>query len=457
MRTRTAPIALAAFLAAAPLLAAPVQISIDPATRHQTIAAWETTIDLFWPDKFTPYRDEIFDRLIDDVGITRLRVGVFCGDENIDHSFEDYRTGRIDYPTWSLRRYVTINDDADPFHINWAGFDFSDLDYRIEQVFVPMRARAEARGRKLDFNLNYVAFTDQSQGGPYIHTEAEEYAEFILAAFLHMQEKYGFTPDAVEVLLEPENSPHWTPELLAKAIAAVTRRLAGAGFHPRLIAPSVEDARHAVPWMKAIAAEPGAMDLMGELSYHRYWGGSDDVVRGIAEEAAKLGLDTAMLEFWFGRATEDVLFKDLTVGNVSAWQGNTVFTHHRIDTGLRRDQRLILGENPRMFRQVTAYVHPGDQRIGAASSDPALAAPVAFAGPDGATVVVLRTLAAGQAEISGLPPGTYHVSYAITAGTGWLDDPVTVTAGVPLTVDLRGKGVLTVTSRDDRAGLAERR
>lgn len=424
-----------------------VRVSFDPSQRFQTVAAWEATVDLFWPKALEPHREEIFDRLLDEIGITRLRVGIFSGAENTDGAFAAYRAGQISAEEWRRRRCVTVNDDDDPFHINPAGFDFSVLDWRIETTVLPIRERAAARGRKVEVNLNYVAFTRQNQGGPYIHTDAEEYAEFILAAFLHMQEKYGFVPDALEVLQEPENSPEWTPDLLGRAVAAATARLKAAGFAPRIIAPSVADARHAVPWIAGIAAVPGAMEQVRELSYHRYSGGRRPVMEEIAAEARRLGLETSMLEYWFDQATDRVLFSDLTVANVSAWQGNTVSTHHQIDPARPRSGALILKENARHFRQYTAYIRPGDTRIGAESSDRFLADPVAFQGPDGAIVLVIRSGRGGPIEIPGLPAGTYHVSYAVEAGSGRIAQPFAVVEGTPLIVEMPGKGVLTVTSR----------
>ncbi len=420
------------------------RITFDRTERHQTMTAWEATVDLFWPDKIAPYREEMFDRLLDDIGITRLRVGIFSGTENTDRSFDAVRERRINGDEWRARRYVTVNDDDDPLHINWDGFDFANLDWRIDTTVLPLLEKAKARGRKLEINLSYEAFTGQNRGDSYIHTDPEEYAEFMLAAFLHMQEKYGFVPDALEALLEPENSPNWTPELLGDAIAAATRRLDRAGFHPRIIAPSVTDARNAVSWMQGIAGVPGAMDALKEFSYHRYRGARNPVIKGIADEAAQLGIETSMLELWFDKATYEVLYSDLTLGNVSAWQGNTVTGHHEIDPAHPNGGTLVLKENARYFRQYTAYVHPGDTRIGAASTDMWLAAPVAFESPTGEIAIILKTFRAGQAEITDLPAGTYYVSYAVEAGSGRIEQPFAVVEGTPLIVDMPGKGVVTI-------------
>ncbi len=430
-------------------LADAARITFDRDERHQTFSAWEASVDLFWPSSLDPYRDRIFDSLLDEVGITRLAVGIFSGTENTDRSFENYVGAKISNDEWRGRRFVTVNDDDDPFHINWDGFDFANLDWRIDKTVLPLMKKAKARGRKLEVSLTYVAATQDNVGGTYIHGEPEEYAEFILATFLHMREKYGFVPDAVEAMAGPENSPDWTPEKLGRAIAAATRRLDGAGFRPLFIAPSVEDARDAVPWIEGIAAVPGAMTALKELSYHRNRGGRNAVVEEIGGAAERLGIDTGMVGLWAGGAGAEELYFDLARANVSVWEGDTVWTHHEVDPALPTANKLVLRENARYFRQYTAYIRPGDVRLGAVSSDRRFAAPVAFLGPEGAITIVIDADHAGQIEIPGLPAGTYYVSYAVEAGSGRIEQPFAVVADTPLIIEMPGKGVITVTSRPD--------
>lgn len=328
MRNSTAKALAAAVIviamAAPAALADGVRITLDPGKRYQTFSAWEAMVDVFWPKDLKARKDEVFDRLIDEVGITRLRVGVFSGTENTDRSFEDFRAGKITQEEWRIRRYATVNDDDDPGHINWSGFDFADLDWRIENVVLPLLQRAKAKGRRLEINLAYSAMTGKGQAGRYVHADPKEYAEFMLATFQHLKQKYRLVPDTVEVLLEPESAAEWNPALLGRAMVAMTARLKAAGFAPRLIAPSVADARNAVPWITGIANVPGATENLAELSYHRYRGGQRAVLEKISATAAKLGLQTAMLELWGDRATDQVLYSDLTAANVSAWQGSNV-------------------------------------------------------------------------------------------------------------------------------------
>lgn len=450
MRARAASVLAAASIAMAAqaALADGVRITLDPATRYQTFSAWEAMVDVFWPKEMRSRRAEVYDRLIDEIGITRLSLGIFSGTENTDRSFDDVRAGRISQAEWRARRYATVNDDDDPGHINAQGFDFANLDWRIDSTVLPLQQRAKARGRRLEINLAYSAVTGDSHAGRSIHADPAEYAEFMLATFQHMQEKYGFVPDTVEVLTEPEGTAEWNPVLLGQAMAAMTARLKAAGFSPRLIAPSVADARNAVPWLTGIAEVPGATENLSELSYYRHRDGQRAVLEKIAATAAKLGLQTSMLEHWDDEATDKVLYADLTGANVAAWQGGSVANFYRINPA-RPAGPLIARENVRYFRQYSDYIRPGDRRIGASSSNRRLAAPVAFQGPDGALVIVIRVSAAGQAEIPGLPAGTYHVSYATQSGSGEIEQPFAVVDGTPLIVKMPDAGVITVTSRPD--------
>ncbi len=439
-------IAVTTHLAPSPARAqAQVSVTFDPGQRFQTFRAWEATVNLLGTPEQQANRMAIFDSLFDDVGITRLRVGVFSGAENRTRSMQRFVGGEIDMEGWRALRYATVNDDDDPFHITWEGFDFFDLDWRMENTVLPMQERARARGQKLEVNLNYVAFTKQIKNGAYIHTNPEEYAEFVLAAFLHLQEKYGVVPDSFEVLLEPDNVKEWSPVLLGQAMAAASRRLRHAGFTPRIIAPSMANIALTLPWIDGIASVPGATDGLAEISYHRYHGGKPAQLRQVAARAAELGVETAMLELWFGKATYMLLHNDLKLANVSAWQGRAVYGHHVIGT----DGSLRLEEDMRYNRLYFNAIRPGAVRIGAASSDPKAIDPLAFVAADGGMAVVLRAGAAASAQITGLPEGDYWLETAFAGGG--TPEPVFfhVGPGGSFTTEIPGPGVISLRPATD--------
>ena len=79
---------------------------------------------------------------------------------------------------------------------------------------LPLLARLAVGGGTLYLNLKYVSVVT-----PTAQQDPAEYAELMLAAFQHMQSRYGFVPDAIEVILEPENTS-WRAPRIGQAIAA---------------------------------------------------------------------------------------------------------------------------------------------------------------------------------------------------------------------------------------------
>lgn len=437
-----------------------VRITLDPGTRFQRIRAWEATAELFWYDdedptvgdptrsetarKLAALRPEIYRRLIEEVGITRVRLETYAGAENVTHAFRKILAGQITPADWRAARYATVNDDDDPFHINPAGFDFADIDWRVENQLLPLQAAADRAGERLEVNLCCVAFTDQIRKGEYIHTRPEEYGEYVLAAFQHLKARYGIVPAYLEAMLEPDLVKDWTPEKLGQAIAAAHRRLTAAGFSPRIIAPSCTRIIHTLDWLDGIAAVPGAMDGMGEISFHRYWGGWPEILQEIAARAAEKGIETSMLEFWFGRATYQTLHEDLRFGNISAWQGRTMLTCHSVDLDAPEGRQVRLNDDVRYTLQYTRHVRPGAVRIGARSDLPGVIDPLAFVDEGGGHVVVIKAEAQATVEVTGLPAGSYRLSHAVAEGSALVPGVMTVAEGRPLRAEVPGAGVMTI-------------
>jgi len=262
----------------------------------------------------------LFDLAVNDLGINRLRLEIKSGVENIHDYWSDYQAGRIDYKMWRCLRYSTINDNDDPLDINWKGFHFAQLDYLVDNLVLPTKRKVEENREKLFINLLYVAFTDQiAPGLTYHHCDSpEEYAEFVLATYLHLNDKYGWVPNAWEVILEPDNTPCWRGKQIGEAIVASARRLEENGFAPRFIAPSTTDMANVVPYFDAMRRVPGVQRFVIEFSHHRYKNVSDLYLQEIGNRALEYGINTSMLEH-IGSGHED-LHKDLKTGRASAWE-----------------------------------------------------------------------------------------------------------------------------------------
>ena len=412
-------------------------ITVDTATRFQRMSGWEANAQSGEAEPgFIGWQAELMDLAANNLGINRIRVELRSGAEHIVDYYGQFRAGMISESVWSPYKYVWVNDNDDPATINPDGFQWTALDEHLDATVVPLRARLAARGETLSLNLNYVSF-----GTSTAHQDPAEYAELMLAAFQHMQRRYGFVPDAIEVLLEPENTS-WRAPRIGQAIAAAGARLAEAGFHPDFIAPSVMDMANAVPFLDEIVKVPGALTYLKEVAYHRYGGVSDANLVAIHERAAQYGLRTSMLEH-IGSDVED-LYKDLTLAQISAWQQYTL-AYPTTDNGAQyyyiKDGRPVAGQRTEALRQYFRYVRAGAYRVAAASDTPRVR-PVAFTNPDGRVVVVLHLERREVLTVKGLPAGHYYV-VAVPATAGLVYATV-IAAGADFVFSMGLPSVVTV-------------
>ena len=426
------------------------EIVLDPETTFQTMSGWEATADL--PDNpaapvWAPYRQEMLDRVVTEVGINRLRLEIRSGAESSTGVIRKHIAGEITFDQWEATRYKKDNDNDDPFNINWNGFDFAELDWHIENTILPIRKRMAAQGETLIVNLCYVNFSE-----PGFHANADEYAEFVLATYLHMQEKYGLVPDMWEVILEPDirkanpKADRWSGEMMGHAMVATAARLRDHGFDPSFVAPSVTNIKNTLPFAKAIASVPGALEDFDELSYHRYWSGWPEILAQISDFADQHDMRVSMLEWWFGKATHEILHEDLTIGNNSAWQGRVARGLHQ-PPSFWQTKGLRLQPEVRYNLQYFRHVRHGAIRIGAITDRPGIFDPVAFINTDGRYTVVVKSSQGGPISVTGLPPGKYNVSYAVKAGSVEESTPVTPKDDGHLTTAIPAAGVLTIAAQ----------
>ena len=436
-------------------------ITVDPSVRHQIMRGWEVTTDMSdddHPEAVGLYQEQVYDMAVSDVGIDRVRLEIRSGAENQNGAWKKFVAGQISYQDWRPLRYTTVNDNDDANVINWAGFDFSELDENIDRVLLPLKSRIEQRGERLFINLCYVAFTDQITNGGYDHDRPEEYGEFVLATYLHLQEKYGFTPDSWEVLLEPDNGQkQWNPTVMGKAIAAAARRLKENGFTPAFVAPSTMDMARAVHWIEEIAKIPGAMENIVEFSYHRYHNSNAENAKAIRAAGERFGKPTGMLEWWFVNGTYEVLREDIIVAGNAAWQGQVLRTLFAVDFADPNKPAVSIATDTRMNLQYFHNVRRGAQRIGAESTDPGNTRPVAFINPDKSYAIIADTKGPVTMTIRGIPAGQYTVSYALQDRSVVEPAPVKTDVNSEITVRMPGRGVITVSSFKSTVGQPQSR
>lgn len=469
MRAHRILIGVAALLALSVAVALLVRdrdalITVRPGETHQTMKGWEVTARAWETNKkddrfdasWEQYKDALFDRLVGELGINRVRIEIKSGVENPVDWWARFRAGQVGYREYREHYYEKINDNDDPNVTNPAGFQFSMLDYQVENVVQPLARRLAARGEKLYVNLMYVDFGQTARKGSLSHAEQpQEYAELIAAAVRHLKSRHGLVPDGLGVILEPENTEQWRGQQIGAAMVATARRLQEAGLPvPEFIAPSTTAASAAPAYFDDIVKVPGAAQLLGELSYHRYRDGpaANDVLPDIARRAAHHKVRTAMLEHVGGNAAE--LLADLTMANVSAWQQYGIAA--KLEAGDRDagggyynlvaeagGPVLRMADRTRSLAQYFRFVRAGATRVGA-TSDSVAQVPVAFRNPDGTLVVVVQGQREAAIRIAGLPPGAYDVRYTTAKDTVAPAPTAHVDAGGMLAAHLPAKGVLTV-------------
>jgi hypothetical protein len=436
------------------------EILVDPSVEYQVISGWEATTQAGQLDAaFPAFRDSLLSLAVNDLGINRLRLEVRSGSEHTRDWYADFRAGRIDMDTWRCNRYAPVNDDADPRHLNGAGFQFGEMDEKVEQIVLPMRDLLSARSERLHLNVTFVAFSRQAcTPSLLVHDNPEEYAEFVLATVQHLDSAYGLVPDTWEVILEPDNTDFWRGKQIGDAIVAAARRLEQHGYDQiRFVAPSNTNMSRAVDYFDDLATVPGAVDRVAELSYHRYGGVSQGVLRDIADRAQSHGISTAMLEH-IGSGYED-LHEDLAIANASAWQqfalafptgDDNGAQYYLIDKSDPASPRILPGSRTPYLRQYFRYIRRGARRIGAASRVRSLA-PLAFVDSNGTTVVVVKSTGLAEFAVGGLPAGRYRVSHTTSAGfeeTG----VVSVTSSGIAHLTIPGAGVLTLAGEPQLSG-----
>ena len=335
-----------------------------------------------------------------------------AGDDNVNFSLwqDEVMALAAEYGVDAIR--VEIKDD---WETSDGVYDWTDFDNKATDVLLPLKAAVEAVGRTLHVNMCYVAFGTHSG----LHTDPDDFADFVLACVERLDVTHGVDLDTFEVILEPDNATFMSSgsgPIVGTHTSAAGNLLAANGYTPDFIVPSTVNMGNAVTFYNNAKAQDDAADYIAILSYHRYVGTSDANLAAIKAAAEADGLQTAMLE-WIG-STVETLWSDITKANVSLWQQYTL-AYPTTDNGAQLfpivSNAPTIGSRTYGLGQYFKYVRRGAVRIYANSLDGNVR-PVAFINPGGDYVVVLHIDAAGTYTIEGLPAGNYYVSNATATG-----------------------------------------
>ncbi len=252
-----------------PVSASTGTITVNGALRYQTMTGWEALAEIGQsecdPRAYQSYKNGVLDRAANELGINRIRIALRNGYENPVDYFADFQAGRLTFNQWQTYWFKVVNDNSDPFVMNPAGFNWGYLDYTIDELVVPLKQRLAARGEGFWLNLSYTG----ANSGNLHRDNPDEYAEIVLAAFQHLQARYGWVPNSLEIINEP-NLGTWNGTQVGQAMVAAKARLAAAGFFPQFVGPTVSQVTPSLPFFDEMMLVPGAAQALNEFSYHRY-------------------------------------------------------------------------------------------------------------------------------------------------------------------------------------------
>ncbi|MEQ1857316.1 MAG: Ig-like domain-containing protein [Longimicrobiales bacterium] len=424
-------------------VAATGTVNVDPSTTYQTIGGWEAVAQIGGTGFTAPvWQGAVLDSAVS-IGINRLRLEIRSGIENPVDYWTQLENGTITFNDYRPHRYEAINDNSDANSVNPTGFQFAELDYNVNTIVNPLRSRLAAVGQSLWVNLTIVDF---NASGTLHRENPAEYAELVLATFRHLETTFGWVPNSVEVILEPDLAG-WQAAEIGTVLVGAGARLAANGFTPDFVAPSTTDMANAITFFDQIVAVPGVLTYLDELSYHRYSGVSDANLLAIGARGAQYNVRTAMLEHL--ASGYDDLHKDLKLANNSSWEQFALAFPLNSDDGSvyfiinPTTNAIQVASRTGYLRQYFKYLKSGATRIRSTSSDGALD-PLAFVAPDGKYTLVVKATTSKTFTIGGLPPGVYGVSYATAAGYGISAPDVNLAAGTALSATIPAAGVITI-------------
>lgn len=395
-------------------------ITLNPGVTYQTMLGWEAHPQSGandFPTQWAVYKDNLYDQVINDLGINRLRIEV-------------YRKA----------------SPAGPQTGN--GFDLTVLDDRMTKMVLPLRALSATRGETIWLNFCVV--------GKGYSLDPTGYANAVLELYRHMQSTYGFLPDSWEVALEPDNFQWGLLTNVENAMIAAGDILQANGYTlPPFVTPSNSTVNGAIFFFDSMWDDPNlakrakVRQYLKEISYHRYQGATTANITAIGDRARNNNLQAAHLEHIGADYHE--LHEDLTLGHNSSWSQYTIAWNQASgDDGGKyylfsdaAPYTIIMGSRTKFLRQYFKYIRRGAVRYSALSND-ANFAPLAFKNTDQKNVVVVKAAAGGPITVNDLPAGTYGIFYTTASQYNINPSDQIINAGQSINTNIPAAGVLTV-------------
>jgi hypothetical protein len=415
-----------------------------------------------------------------DAGVNHLMFDILPGMEATRDCYAEFLAGTIAKWNGAGGAYgclytASLNDNSDPNSFalpatacpaaagtglpaspaacsNWTGFQWTMLDTHMNTTIVPMRQRLIARGDRLWFRLQYLDYGGSTTG---FQQKGAEYGELMLAAFIHLNARFGFVPDEIAITNEGTTwSPHpFSPQDFADATYYTKQRLASYGWSPAVSVDSGQwlggptyypNTLETFDAMTALTGNGGASwsdiwstGYLTDLDSHLYGStGSMANLQGLASRGAQYNLRPNIDEyngFDWSTVVDTMLY-----GNVASLGCGAMVGPGTCSSGPSCGLCLGIVASPFSYnvttgasfvrmRQIFSHWKIGGRRVFVSSTNANLC-PMAIVNPNGSPVVVVRAgpncqggagnvFGAMSFNVVGLPPGRYHQTWSTTTET----------------------------------------
>lgn len=186
------------------------------------------------------------------------------------------------------------NDDDDPFHFNWQGFNFAGSD-AAKQMLIDL---AQPKGFDnyylgLKINVHWASKWMKAIRATDYNRYLDEAAEQVAAGMIHWRDSYGIVTKYIQLFNEPTSGNHeLDPGSTQEVIDIIKRtgvRLRREGFPSvKFVVPGEETEERSLDVATAILADPDARQYVGAISYHSYpYGSTYSVISKILETSGR--------------------------------------------------------------------------------------------------------------------------------------------------------------------------
>ncbi|MEM3712508.1 MAG: glycoside hydrolase [Thermoproteota archaeon] len=349
-----------------------VSIRVDPSRKYQVIEGFGGSGAYFESlvhNLEEPLRTQVVDLLFSDLGVDIYRMRV-----------------------WSLIEFY--NDDDDPNHFNWDGFNFNtDLD----QVWNAQQAKSRGVSKFLASVWSppwWMKNTRKENGGGYLLPEMyEEFAEWLAAYVIGYKEHHGIEIGWISIQNEPDFSTEdwetcvYTPEQLRDVVKVVGRKFRALNLTTKILLPEVAQVSKAPDYIEVIMSDPEAAQYVDVLNFHLYdidyFNPDSEII--YLEKVAECGLkykrplwetEYSYLEFAKAGTLEEALAEaqhihnTLVYGNASAylvwtlfWIGNGLISVNPFSGDYKVNTVYYA------LKHYSKFITPGSRRIYSLSTD----------------------------------------------------------------------------------------